>query len=128
MAGRQGPETRLVKRMKDAGRAAYGDDLVVIKYHGNAYSESGVSDLLCCLRGVFVAVEVKAPESYGGSIERALEAGPTVKQMAFLSRIEAAGGIGGVAASVEGFMALLAEAAARAESNAMVCDDNNDLT
>lgn len=113
MAGKSGPETRLVKRMKDAGKAEYGDDLVIVKYHGNAYSQSGVSDLLCCLRGVFVAVEVKAPESYGGSIERALAEGPTLLQRSFAAKVDEAGGVSGFAASVDGFMALLAEAASR---------------
>lgn len=113
--GKQGPETRLVKRMRDAGKAAYGSRLVTIKYHGNEYSEAGVSDLLCCIDGVFVACEVKAPESYPvngkPSVERALAQGPTVKQRAFMVRIRKTGGIAGCAATVEGFMALLGEAA-----------------
>jgi hypothetical protein len=107
MGGKQGPETRLVKRMRDAGKAAYGSRLVTIKYHGSQFSEAGVSDLLCCLDGVFVACEVKAPESYGGSITKALAEGPTIKQRAFLDRIAVAGGIAGVAADVQGFMDLL---------------------
>lgn len=105
-----GPETRLVKRMRDAGRDKYGERLVTIKYHGSQFGEAGVSDLLCVLDGVFVAVEVKAPESYGGSVERALREGPTVKQGAFLNRVGRAGGIAFVAATVEQFMAGLAEA------------------
>lgn len=110
MAGKAGPETKLVKKMRDAGREKYGERLVVVKYHGSQYGEAGVSDLLCCLDGVFLAIEVKAPENYGGSTERALEKGPTVKQVAFITRVANAGGIGAVAASVEGFMELLAEA------------------
>lgn len=105
-----GPETRLVKKMRDAGKRVYGDSLVTIKYHGSEYSEAGVSDLLCCLLGVFVAVEVKAPESYGGSVERALAVGPTAKQRAFLNRVSKTGGVSGVAATVEQFIDLLAEA------------------
>jgi hypothetical protein len=112
--GKPGPETRLVKKMRDAGKAAYGDSLVTIKYHGSEYSEAGVSDLLCCLMGVFVAVEVKAPESYPvkgkPSVDRALAEGPTVKQRAFLARVQKCDGIAGVAATVEQFMDLLAEA------------------
>lgn len=107
--GKPGPETKLVKKMRDAGKAEYGDSLVTVKYHGSAYSEAGVSDLLCVLFGVFVACEVKAPESYGGSVERALAEGPTVKQRAFLARVKQAGGVAGVAATVEQFMDLLAE-------------------
>lgn len=105
--GRLGPETRLVKRMRDAAKERYGSDVVIVKYHGDNYSEAGVSDLLICLHGVFLAVEVKAPEAYGGSEERARTEGPTLKQRAFLQRIEKAGGIATVAVSVEEFMAVL---------------------
>lgn len=109
--GKQGPETKLVKKMRDAGAKKYGTDLVTVKYHGDMMGEAGVSDLLCCLYGVFIACEVKAPETYGNSVEKALEKGPTRKQRAFVARIVAAGGVGGFAADVPGFMALLDEAA-----------------
>lgn len=120
MAGKSGPETRLVKRMRDAGAAEYGNRLVSVKYHGSGYSEAGVSDLLNVLDGIFIAVEVKAPESYPvkgkPSVERALDEGPTVKQRAFGARVEKAGGMFAVCATVEQFMAVLAEAAHRAEA------------
>lgn len=105
--GKAGPETRLVKKMKDAGKAKYGEGLVIVTYHGGPFTEAGVSDLLCCLNGHFGAAEVKAPEAYGNSVEKALEKGPTVKQLAFLSRINKAGGIACVVADVPGFMAFL---------------------
>lgn len=105
--GKSGPETRLVAKMRTAGREAYGDRLVTIKYHGSQFGEAGVSDLLCVLDGIFVAAEVKAPESYGNSVEKAVETGATVKQHAFINRVVKAGGVGGVVASVEGFIALL---------------------
>lgn len=105
--GKSGPETRLVKKMRDAGAAKYGPRLVTIKYHGSQYGEAGVSDLLCVLDGVFIAVEVKAPESYGGSVERALAEGPSTKQRAFTNRVLAAGGVAGFAATVEQFMRFL---------------------
>ena len=112
-----GPETALAKKMRDDGTAKYGDRLVTIKYHGSQFSEAGVSDLLCVLDGVFVACEVKAPESYPvkgkPSVEKALEKGPTLKQRLFIKRVIKAGGVGGFAASVEGFMDLLAEAEER---------------
>lgn len=114
MAGRQGPETRLVKKMRDAGKEEYGSRLVTIKYHGSAYGEAGVSDLLCVLDGVFVAAEAKAPESYGGSVDRAERTGASLKQRAFGARVEKAGGVFGVVASVENFMALLRTAESRA--------------
>ena len=34
----------------------------VVKYHGDAYSVAGVPDLLCCLDGRFVGIEVKADD------------------------------------------------------------------
>jgi len=111
---KSGPETALVKRMRDAGQAEYGSRLVTVKYHGSMYGEAGVSDLLCVLDGVFVACEVKAPESYPvkgqPSVEKALAEGPTLKQRAFVKRVIAAGGVGGFAATVEQFMELLARA------------------
>ncbi len=111
-----GPETRLINKMRKAGQAMYGEHLVTVKYHGSQYGEAGVSDLLCCLFGVFIACEVKAPESYGNSVAVAVASGPTVKQRAFIERIIAAGGVGGVAASVEGFMDLLDQAVHRSVS------------
>lgn len=38
----------------------------VIKIHGDAYMESGTPDLIACLHGRFIAIEVKAP--HGGVI------------------------------------------------------------
>ena len=102
--GKPGPETKLVKKMRDAGAAKYGNRLVIVKYHGSAYSEAGVSDLLCCLDGVFVAVEVKAGTKYG----------VTLKQQAFLNRVRAAGGIDEVCNSVEEFLETLRRAAEHA--------------
>lgn len=97
-----GPETRLVKKMRDAAKRAYGERIVIVKYHGSAYSEAGVSDLLCCLDGMFVAVEVKSPDTSHGV---------TLKQEAFLRRIIAAGGVAVVSESVEGFLETLAKIA-----------------
>ena len=77
---RQGPEARLITRMRRAGKDRYGKRLVQVKYHGSAMGEAGVHDLLGTLDGVFVSIEVKAPETYGGSVERAVEKGPTLKQ------------------------------------------------
>lgn len=114
MAGKPGPETKLVKKMRDAGRAKYGERLVDIKYHGEAMAEAGVSDLLMCLDGVFVAVEVKAPDNYKTrgvpDVDKACEKGPTVKQRLFTARVLRAGGCAGYAASVEQFMEILAHA------------------
>lgn len=106
-------ETRLTKAMRDAGKEKYGARLVTVKYHGSQYGEAGVSDLLCVLDGVFVAAEVKAPESYGGSVERALANGLTTKQRTFIERVRRANGVGDVVADVDGFLYLLAVAEER---------------
>jgi hypothetical protein len=102
-----GPEAKLIKKMRTEAQAIYGDRLVTVKYHGSQYGEAGVSDLLCVLDGIFVACEVKAPESYGGSVERALAEGPTLKQRAFMKRVEQAGGITACVATVDGFLETL---------------------
>ena len=111
---RQGAETRLIHKMRVAGRERYGKRLVIVKQHGGSFSEVGVSDLLCVLDGRFVAVEVKAPESYRvkgvPSVEKAEAEGATVKQQEFIDRVATAGGLSAVVASVEGFLALLTKA------------------
>lgn len=116
--GKPGPETRLVKKMRDAGRDRYGERLVTVKYHGSQFGEAGVSDLLCVLDGVFVAVEVKAPEQYPvkgiPSVGRAVREGPTVKQRAFMHRVDTAGGVATCCATVEQFLETLAAAEAMA--------------
>lgn len=122
---KSGPEAKLVKKMRDTASAKYGDRLVSIKYHGDIFGEAGVSDLLNCLDGVFVAVEVKAPESYGGSVERAVEKGPTVKQRLFAARVLKAGGCAGFAASVEQFMEILEHAEYMAVTSGAYCDGHN---
>lgn len=109
---RQGPETRLVNRARKKAIEKYGERLVLVKQHGNEFTQGGVSDLLGCLDGTFVAIEMKAPESYGGSVERAVQEGPSVRQRAFIERVNAAGGVAGVAASVGQVMVILALAEA----------------
>lgn len=123
MAGKSEPETTLVKKMRDAGTAEYGARLVTIKYHGSQFGEAGVSDLLMCLDGVFIAAEVKHPKNYANSVEKAEATGATIKQHAFIDRIIAAGGCGGVVASVEHFMDLLAVAEEQATGDRWWTDE-----
>jgi hypothetical protein len=123
--GKPGPETRLVDKMRKAAIAEYGDRLLIVKNHGNEYSATGVSDLTGCLDGVFFACEVKAPETYGGNVQRALDNGPTVKQRLFIAKVLAAGGCGGFAATREQFMEILAHAAEMAEGAVPRCWGHN---
>lgn len=54
-----------------------------IKYFANAYTKSGVPDLLCCIGGYFVAIEVKATNGR-----------PSLLQLDKLQKIRDAGGYG----------------------------------
>ena len=118
-------ETRLTKKMREEASAKYGSRLIMVKYHGNQYGQSGVSDLLCVLDGMFVAAEVKAPESYpvGGrpSVARAESEGGTKLQLSFIAKVEAAGGVGDVVASVPHFLALLERAERKVRDNCGGC-------
>lgn len=40
-----------------------------VKYFGCAYSTSGIPDLLCSVKGHFVAIEVKAPEGKASELQ-----------------------------------------------------------
>ena len=102
-----GPETALVKKMRDAAKAIYGTRLVVTKYHGSEFGEAGVADLFGVCDSIMFACEVKAPKNYNGSVERALNSGPTLKQRLYLKRVAEAGGVASVAATVEQFLETL---------------------
>lgn len=52
-----------------------------VKFFANSYTRSGVPDLLCCVNGHFVAVEVKAPKGK-----------PTALQIHNCTEIRIAGG------------------------------------
>jgi hypothetical protein len=52
------PETVLVKAIKTAILAAH-PDAVVYKIHGGPAQEAGIPDLICCVQGRFIGLEVK---------------------------------------------------------------------
>ena len=60
------------------------------KEHGGLYGTAGVPDIICCYKGIFIALEVKAPD---GKL--------TVLQEATIRRIKDAYGIAEVVRSVE---------------------------
>ena len=62
----------------------------VWKTHGGMYSTAGIPDIIACMGGRFVALEVKQP---GGK--------PTRLQEITLGKIREAGGIAAVVTSVE---------------------------
>ena len=73
MAAEKNFENRLKKFLEDEG-------CWFVKFFANAYTKSGIPDILCCCNGYFVAVEVKAPngkpsELQKWNIEKIKEAG-----------------------------------------------------
>lgn len=54
----RGPETRLRKKMEKALKAEWPKGYFR-KIHGNQYQNAGIPDLLCCVEGLFIALEVK---------------------------------------------------------------------
>lgn len=75
-------EKTIVKTIMDYLRSI---DALVFKVHGSQYQMPGISDILCCLNGTFVAIEVKVP----GKLNNVTEA-----QSNFIKRVNDAGGIG----------------------------------
>jgi hypothetical protein len=81
----------------------------VFKVHGHLGQRPGVPDILACLNGQFIAIEVKAPEGevvhYGRDGKprvRRLKGGElTELQRIEIQRIQSAGGIAFVARSLE---------------------------
>lgn len=61
-----------------------------VKIHGSAFMPAGTPDILACVKGVFVGIEVKKPK--GGRVSEL--------QKLKLTQIEKAGGIGIVANDV----------------------------
>lgn len=64
--------------------------LYFFKEHGGLYGTAGVPDIICCYKGQFIALEVKAPD---GKL--------TALQEATIKRIKDAYGIAEVVRSVE---------------------------
>lgn len=62
-----------------------------VKIHGSAFMPAGTPDILACINGRFVAIEVKRPS--GGVVSEL--------QKLKLKQIEQAGGVGIIARSVQ---------------------------
>lgn len=54
------PETRLVNRIREAILAAH-PEAWILKVHGGPTQTAGVPDLLVCVRGQLIGLEVKCP-------------------------------------------------------------------
>ena len=84
MAPRESATLEAITRHLERRYGAY-----VLKQHGD-HKQAGRLDITCCVRGRFVAIEVKAPGASRGATKR---------QLAELDRITRAGGIAFVATS-----------------------------
>lgn len=91
MAGPEKNTENQIKRYLDSLGAYY------LKVHGSMYQPAGTPDILACVRGRFIGIEVKRP---GGGTVSAL-------QRSKLNQIEQAGGISIVARSVEDVSTML---------------------
>lgn len=69
-----------------------------IKTHGNPFQKSGLSDIIGCFQGRFIALEVKLPKKRSNL---------TLRQKIFLQKIKEAGGISAVITSQEEVINLL---------------------
>lgn len=83
-------ESRLVKKIKDYLNSL--DNSFFYKTHGNRFQQAGISDLIGCLNGTFVAIEVKTESN---------KSGVTRLQASFLNTIEKCKGVSFVASSLE---------------------------
>lgn len=107
-------EAQLVARIRTALLAKHPGSYW-LKIHGDPQQESGIPDLLGCVAGRFLGIEVKhrkPTESLAHALARV-----TPTQTRHIERIRDAGGIAGVALSVEDALALAAEASPRQGSD-----------
>jgi Holliday junction resolvase len=63
MAAEKNFENRLKKFLEDEG-------CWFVKFFANAYTKSGVPDILCCCHGYFLAIEVKAPKGKPSELQK----------------------------------------------------------
>lgn len=85
-------ENKIKKWLKDKGYWFF-------KVHGSIFQPAGIPDILACINGKFVAIEVK--RSKGGIV--------SPLQKAQIEMIKKNGGIAGVANSMEEFLEILKE-------------------
>ena len=86
-------ETQIVRRII---RWLHAEGHFAIKIHGSAMQRAGLPDIIACVKGRYVGIEVKRPGN-----------GPTPLQKLRLQNIRDAGGIAGVAACLEDAVALV---------------------
>lgn len=90
------PEGKVKDAIKKYLKQAY-PEAVVYMPAASRFGRAGVSDILACVKGRFVAIEVKADTK------------ATALQELFINNIKKAGGIGAVCYNVEDVVELLKE-------------------
>jgi len=81
---------------------------VIYNVHGGAYQEAGIPDLLLCVQGRFIGLEVKFQRP-GESAERARNKASD-RQIMQIARINAAGGTAAVVLSAQEALDVVARA------------------
>lgn len=92
------PETRLVRRIRNAILDQY-PDAWVMKVHGGPTQTAGSPDLLCCVHGLLIGLEVKCAGP--GETPEAASGRATLLQLAQLDRLRRAGAGAAVVTSIE---------------------------
>ena len=62
MASEKNFENKIKRYLKDKG-------CYRVKYHGNYFSENGTPDILACVNGYFLGVEVKAQDGHPSELQ-----------------------------------------------------------
>lgn len=84
------PEKKVENAIKQYIKETYPTSCL-IKIHGSMYQSSGLPDIVACINGQFVGIEVKAPGK---------EKNLTDIQKSWLDKIKKAGGVAFMASSV----------------------------
>lgn len=63
-------ESNLVNKVKDYIRTTYRRDAWFFKVAGSAAQRSGIPDILCCIKGKFIALELKREDGSGRPSEQ----------------------------------------------------------
>ena len=62
MASEKSFENKIKRYLKDKG-------CYRVKYHGNYFSENGTPDILACVNGYFLGIEVKAQDGHPSELQ-----------------------------------------------------------
>lgn len=104
------PETVLTEKIM---RYLKNEGAWAVKYPGSAFGTTGTPDILGCLRGRFFAIEVKLPPPSKHPVSKA--------QAYHIRKIRDAGGIAGVACSVDEAKYVLCEHYEKCQREREVC-------